>query len=184
MSDIEQMKTFGRLTPAQNVTYKHGTVARRKEQLVKLVLGGEVHGSVARIAANLPIADREAFIRAVIGHVHVTPFGMCLHDYAALPCQEDHACLSCGEYTRVKGDEESRQNILEARRGAIIALEVASRALIDEPWSREFAEQHIASAQKKIAGCEAALAIDDLPIESPEPLKVFPNIPSRFKALT
>ena len=184
MSDIEQLKLFGRTSIAQNYTYKHGTVAHRKEQMVKLVLGGEVHGSVARIAANLPIEDREAFIRAVIGHVHVTPFGMCIHDYAALPCQEDHACLNeCGDYLRVKNDEESRQNILEAQRGALIALEVASRALLDEPWSKEFAEPHIAAAKKKFECCAVALAIDDRPIESPDPIKVFPHAPSRFKAL-
>jgi hypothetical protein len=183
MTDIEQMKLFGRRTASQNHTYKHGTVARRKDQLVKAVLGGEVHGSVARIAQNLPVEDREAFIRAVIGYVHVTPFGICIHDFAALPCQEDHQCLHCGDYTRVKGDEESRKNILEARRGALAALEVASRALVEQSWAKEFAEKHIAAAQKKIEGCDAALAIDDLPIESPDPMKVFPHAPSLFKAL-
>ena len=183
MTDIEQMKLFGRTTSSQNHTYKHGTVARRKEQLVKAVLGGEVHGSVARIAQNLPIEDREAFIRAAIGYVHVTPFGICIHDFAALPCQEDHQCLHCGDYTRVKGDEESRKNILEARRGALASLEVASRALVEQPWAAEFAEKHIAVAKTKIEGCDAALAIDGLPMESPDPMKVFPHAPSLFKAL-
>jgi hypothetical protein len=184
LTDIEQMKMFGRTSSAQNNTYKHGMVAHRKEALTKLILRGEVHGSVARIAQNLPVENREAFIKAVIGHVHITPFGICIHDFAALPCQEDHQCVNCGDYERVKGDEESRQNLLEARRSASIALEIASRALVEEPWSREFAEQHMASAQKKIDGIEAALAIDVLPAEeSPDPIKVFPHLPSMFKAL-
>ncbi|MGB4074138.1 hypothetical protein [Pseudomonas sp.] len=47
--------------------------------------------------------------------IHLTPYGVCVHDFASEPCPKMGACLDCGRLGCVKGDDVKLSNLKEER---------------------------------------------------------------------
>ena len=45
------------------------------------------------------------------GAVHVTEFGVCVHDFTMSPCEKYRDCLNCTEQVCIKGDEKRLSRI-------------------------------------------------------------------------
>jgi hypothetical protein len=184
LSDVDLAKWMGRKDISQNAVYKHGTLVQRTNAAKDLILLGQTHGRVARIAAQVPVDERKVFLDGTIEAVHNTSLGLCLHNFAASPCPDHHECLrGCGDYLRVKGDQDQRKALLELRGKEIAALESHQRALTEGFYG---ADKWAESSKQHLAGIEAALAIDDTPHEGPDHhvvTPVFPNAPSKRKEL-
>jgi hypothetical protein len=184
LSDVDLAKWMGRKDITQNAVYKHGTLVQRTNAAKDLILSGQTHGRVARIAAHIPIDERRDFLDGTIEAVHNTSLGLCLHNFAASPCPDHHECLrGCGDYLRVKGDEDQRRALLDLRNKEIAALENHERALSEGFYG---ADKWAESSKQNLAGISAALAIDDTPsggtaVNTAVP--VFPNAPSKRKEL-
>lgn len=184
LSDVDLAKWMGRKDISQNAVYKHGTLVQRTNAAKDLILAGQTHGRVARIAAQLPVDERKAFLDGTIEAVHNTSLGLCLHNFAASPCPDHHECLrGCGDYLRVKGDLDQRKALLELRNKELAALESHQRALTEGFYG---ADKWTNSSKQHLAGINAALAIDDVVDANEDPnatVPVFPNAPSKRKEL-
>jgi hypothetical protein len=184
LSDVDLAKWMGRKDIAQNAVYKHGTLVQRTNAAKDLILSGQTHGRVARIAAQIPVDERKKFLDGTIEAVHNTGLGLCLHNFAASPCPDHHECLrGCGDYLRVKGDQDQRRALLELKNKELVALESHQRALAEGFYG---ADRWNDSSKQHLAGIDAALAVDDIPSEAMDdraPTPVFPNAPSKRKEL-
>lgn len=47
--------------------------------------------------------------------IHLTPYGVCVHNFASEPCPKMGACLDCGRLGCVKGDDVKLSNLKEER---------------------------------------------------------------------
>ncbi len=67
-------------------------------------------GPVGEVAQHTPITTQE-FNLMERGAVHVTEFGVCVHDYTMAPCEKFRDCLNCQEQVCLKGDDERLKRI-------------------------------------------------------------------------
>jgi hypothetical protein len=105
LSQLEVAKWSGRADMKQNRTYNHVSeyelVARAEQLDTSLTL----FGPPGEVGIQLPITIAE-FNTLEKGAVHVTEFGVCVHDFTMSPCDKYRDCLNCAEQVCIKGDTE------------------------------------------------------------------------------
>jgi hypothetical protein len=155
LSDVELARWMGRRDLKQNEAYKHGTVEQRTRWAREMIDKGALAGPVARVAHALPADERDKFLDAAVEAVHFTPYGVCVHNFAASPCEYHLACFrGCPDYLRLKGNTEERHALHRLREDTLVTLKKARSAEGDRSgWARH--------AEETLRGLDAALAIDD-----------------------
>jgi len=105
LSQLEIAKWSGRADIKQNRTYNHMSeyemVARAEELDTSLTL----FGPSGEVSKHVPITLQE-FNMLEKGPLHITEFGVCVHDYTMTPCSKFRDCLNCNEQVCIKGDHE------------------------------------------------------------------------------
>jgi len=160
LSDMELALWMGRRSVAHNAAYKHGTVAERAKWAEKALDEGMLSGDLIELynTINDPV-EKKIFVETFLGIIHFTPFGACSHNFALDPCPKHLKCLSgCGDYMRTKGDQEERRNIQELRDFTSQDLEKAKLALSEGEYG---SNNWVTHNEKIVAGCDAALAVDN-----------------------
>jgi hypothetical protein len=106
---------------------------------------------------ELPRSKRDVFLEAEIQAVHVTAFGLCLHDFAVTPCPYHLNCVrGCADYLRTKGSSSERHHLVQIQRGTERALAGATaRGAVAKAW--------IAHCEETLDGVRKALAVDEDP---------------------
>lgn len=93
--------------------------------------------------------------------IHLTPYGVCVHNFASEPCPKMGACLDCGRLGCVKGDDVKLSNLKEERddlkRRLDKALDAQSRGLFG-------ASESAKKLGEKLFKCEALIHT----LENPE----------------
>ena len=110
LSQLQIAKWSGRVEINQNRTYNHMSeyemVAKAEELDASLTLFGP-SGEVDKF---MPITIQE-FNTMEKGAVHVTEFGVCVHDFTMSPCEKYRDCLNCSEQVCIKGEQEKLSRI-------------------------------------------------------------------------
>ena len=93
--------------------------------------------------------------------IHLTPYGVCVHNFASEPCPKMGACLDCGRLGCVKGDDVKLSNLKEERddlkRRLDKALDAQSRGVFG-------ASESAKKLGEKLFKCEALIQT----LENPE----------------
>lgn len=93
--------------------------------------------------------------------IHLTPYGVCVHNFASEPCPKMGACLDCGRLGCVKGDDVKLSNLKEERddlkRRLDKALDAQSRGVFG-------ASESAKKLGEKLFKCEALIHT----LENPE----------------
>lgn len=134
MSDLDIAKWSGR-DISQNKAYNHVTPEETLSQIRQALDDGKTAGPMFEPPKASGIrrpVDRREFIDAQIGAAHVTDFGICVHDYSLLPCQNHGDCAGCAENVFVKGDQKHRDRVSTRLASAEKQLAEARRAVGDE----------------------------------------------------
>lgn len=130
LSQLQIAKWSGRANVKQNRTYNHVSeyemVARVQELDTSLALFGPSGG----VNENLPITIQEFNIFEK-GAVHITEFGVCIHDFVMSPCDKYRDCLNCNEQVCIKGKKENLKEIKFKYDEVKLQFEAAKRALDD-----------------------------------------------------
>ena len=142
---------------------------------------GKLAGRQSSFYFGLPHAQRDSYLDGEIQAVHVTPLGLCLHDFAVTPCPYHLNCVrGCSDYLRTKGSESEHWHLVQIQKATEDALSSAKKfsgrgdARIAEPWIRH--------CEETLEGVKKALAIDDQPSTSAGDLvRASPNQRSRFE---
>ena len=137
--------------------YKHLTPGERVATLRAALDSGRTKGRVAEIYFNLHDDVRDAFLEGQLQAVHVTPLGLCVHDFKVSPCPKMLNCVKdCDDYLFDTANTVHRQNLVQLRTRTQQVLKQAeaqkSRGVID------FSESWIADAKATLAGVERILA--------------------------
>lgn len=138
MTLLQQTLAMGRKSATQTATYQHPTPAEASHLLRQLqqlqyqdkiplvqagIRAGTIQGPLTRTYRHLlqrsPV-DAESFLQTFAGGAHVTPWGICTHDFALSPCQRYLQCFdSCRHYHRTMDSGETAR--LQALRSNMAA---------------------------------------------------------------
>jgi hypothetical protein len=105
LSQLEIAKWSGRADLKQNRTYNHMSEYEMVAKAEALDTSLTLFGPSGEIDKYLPITIQE-FNTLEKGAVHVTEFGVCVHDYTMTPCEKFRDCLNCHEQVCIKGENE------------------------------------------------------------------------------
>ncbi|HTJ77835.1 MAG TPA: hypothetical protein VL357_02470 [Rariglobus sp.] len=165
VSDLDLAQWMGRHDLRQNEAYKHLKASTRTAIAREMVLDGRAEGSIARTARTIndPV-ERAKYVESRIQAAHVTPYGMCAHNFAAAPCTRHLNCLSgatgrgCGELLRTKGSEDERAELKKLKKETEENLEKAKSAMAEGDYG---SSQWIQAHENTLRGITAALAVDN-----------------------
>lgn len=151
---------LGRESRRQTDTYRHATPDERLQWVKQGIRDGQIRGAVADAYFTLPLAERDSFLEGQVQAVHVTPMGICVHDFAVEPCPYHLNCLrGCPDYLRTRGDDRERRHLLRLKADTEEALAHVQRLAIEEGsvTVQAWMDHH----EQTLRGIEAALAVDD-----------------------
>ena len=178
LSNMEEARWMGRVNPQQNRSYQHLDRQERIDRIKDAIGAGTVRGGIADVYHRLPVAERDAFLDAAVEAAHVTPVGICVHNFATKPCEYHLQCLTgCGDYLRTAGDERERRAIIQVKTRAEATLAAAERA--QDRGGLPEAANWVAHQRRLVAGAERALAVDAAPSTvTGATIAVYPGAPS------
>jgi len=161
--------------------YKHLTPSERINTLKIALQSGRMRGAVAGIYFNLHEDVRDAFLDAQLQAVHVTPLGLCVHDFKVSPCPKMLNCVKdCDDYLFDTANTTHRQNLVQLQERTKLTLEHAvaqnSRGEVD------LSENWIDDAKATLAGVDRILST--LPNRGATLVRPHIGKGSRFKPLT
>ncbi|MHB1664807.1 MAG: integrase [bacterium] len=110
LSQQEIAKWAGRANPTQNRTYNHMSEYEMVSIAEQLDTSLSLFGPVGAVAKHIPITVQEFNILEK-GPVHITEYGICVHDYTMSPCEKYRDCINCSEQVYIKGDKERLRRI-------------------------------------------------------------------------
>jgi hypothetical protein len=161
--------------------YKHLTPSERINTLKSALQSGRTKGAVADIYFNLHDDVRDAFLEAQLQAVHVTPLGLCVHDFKVSPCPKMLNCVKdCDDYLFDTANGVHRQNLVQLQQRTKLTLENAEAQR--SRGEADLSEHWIADAKATLAGVDRILSTTPNRGET----LVRPHIGkgSRFKRLT
>lgn len=105
LSDLLQTEWFGRSNPRDTKAYQHTSRAKRALMLREDLKSGHVGGKIADQLKVVPITVRDAYLTARIQAVHDVGTGLCVHNFAQIPCERHLQCSAqCDDYLWAKND--------------------------------------------------------------------------------
>lgn len=113
LSQEQIAKWSGRADITQNRVYNHMSEFEMVAKAEALDTSLTLFGPKGEVTQHIPLATHEINLMER-GPVHVTEFGVCVHDYTMSPCEKFRDCINCQEQVCIKGDGE-RLGRLKAR---------------------------------------------------------------------
>jgi hypothetical protein len=161
--------------------YKHLTPSDRVHTLRTALQSGRTRGRIADIYFNLQDDVRDVFLEAQLQAVHVTPLGLCVHDFKVSPCPKLLNCVKdCDDYLFDTANTVHRQNLVQLRERTKLSLDQVeaqkSRGEVD------LSESWIADAKATLSGVDRILSAT--PNRGESLLRPHAGRGSRFKPLT
>ena len=136
--------------------YKHLTPSERVETFQAALKRGGLRGPVVDMYFSLYGDVREAFINGQLQAVHVTPLGLCIHDFKVSPCPKFLNCVNdCEDYVL----DTSNQNHING----LVLLQVRTKETLDQALQQraaggdEHTENWIAAGEATLRGVDRIL---------------------------
>lgn len=158
--------------------YKLLTTEERLRMLRAALQSGKLQGEVAQQYFSIidPV-EREAWLSTRAMAVHVSPFGLCVHDFAVTPCKYALNCLrGCSDYLRDTSCEAQTTNLVQLRRRSVMALSMAETRAAE--GRDDLAEAWVEDARETVRGID--LVLEAQPAEGESLIRPFSGNPSRF----
>jgi hypothetical protein len=130
LSQLQIAKWSGRAEVNQNRTYNHMSEYEMVALAEELDTSLTLFGPSGEVAKHVPISIQE-FNTMEKGAVHVTEFGVCVHDFTMSPCEKYRDCLNCSEQVCVKGEHEKLDRIKKRLEHVEIQFKAAKQAIDD-----------------------------------------------------
>ena len=109
MDDYTLAQWAGRTRIEDNQYYDHRTQEERNAE-VRSLLHPKRPTTLERYKGGVPITYRELGVDRP-GVAKATLYGLCLHDFAMLPCQKQRKCMTCKEHVCIKGKHVTLERI-------------------------------------------------------------------------
>lgn len=173
MSNVQQALALGRKSLNQNNTYQHASLkektsiqrdfiefSNQKNKISFLkdsIINNDIQGPLAETFHSLILKDESKaneFLNTHATSVHVTPFGLCTHDYSQSPCQKHLQCWNnCSHLHRTNDPEETKRikELLHQTKKALKNIEKSNETYGVSKWVVDY--------NVKISNLEKALKI-------------------------
>lgn len=110
LSQEQLAKWSGRADIKQNRVYNHMSEYEMVALAEALDTTLTCFGPQGVVSPHPPITTQEINLMER-GPIHITEFGICVHDYTMSPCEKFRDCLNCQEQICIKGEDERLQRI-------------------------------------------------------------------------
>jgi hypothetical protein len=108
--------------------YKHLTPDQRLATLKAALKRGQLRGTLADMYFAIEDDLRDVFLENQLQAVHVTAFGLCVHDFKVAPCPMALNCVKhCRDYLHDTGDSSQRGALIQLEERVTLALDQAER---------------------------------------------------------
>ncbi len=158
--------------------YKHLTPDQRLTTLKAALKRGQLRGMLAEMYFAIEEDLRDVFLDDQLQAVHVTSFGLCVHDFKVAPCPKALNCVKhCRDYLHDTSDSNQRRALIQLEERVTLALDQAEhqRALgeadLSVNWVADLRETR-EGVREIIQAGEAA---------SGDVVQPFADHPSRYK---
>ncbi len=102
--------------------YDHRTPSERLALVKGAITDGRLRGEVSQMYFALAEEVRDGWLDAQVQAAHVTPLGLCVHDFTVTPCPNALNCArKCPEYLFDPNDAGARQRLVQLERRAVEA---------------------------------------------------------------
>ena len=160
--------------------YKHLTPDERLATLKAALKAGRVKGQIAEMYFSLKEDVRDVFLEGQLQAVHVTPLGLCVHDFQVTPCPKFLNCVKdCADYVLDTANSDHVNNLVQ--------LQVRTQLTLDQALQQrakgeaDLSENWIAEAEATLTGVQRILAAAS--IQPKAAVRPFAGKGSRFVAL-
>ncbi len=158
--------------------YKHLTPGERIATLRAALESGRTKGRVAEMYFNLHDDVRDAFLEGQLQAVHVTPLGLCVHDFKVSPCPKMLNCVKdCDDYLFDTTSDVHRRNLVQLR---VRTQQVLQHAEAQKSRNGgDLSENWIAAAKATLTGVERILSAQ--PAQGTTVVRPHSGMRSRFE---
>ncbi len=111
MSQDEISKYFARSDSKHNRVYNHMSQEEYVQKSRVLMEDSDLLPANEDISVKLPITCQQINLLIDKAPVHITEYGICVHDYSQTPCDKFRDCLNCTEQVCIKGDDEKLKRV-------------------------------------------------------------------------
>lgn len=102
LSEEQIAKWAGRADPKQNRVYNHMSEWEMVAKAEALDASRTLFGPKGEVSQHVPVSTHEINLMER-GAMHVSPWGVCSHDFIMSPCEKFRDCLNCEEHVCIKG---------------------------------------------------------------------------------
>jgi hypothetical protein len=136
--------------------YKHLTPGERLETLKAALKSGRVKGQIAEMYFNLKENVRDVFLENQLQAVHVTPLGLCVHDFKVTPCPKFLNCVKeCQDYVLDTANKGHINNLVQLHTRTELILDQARQQ--KSRGEEDLSENWIAEAEATLSGVKRIL---------------------------
>ncbi|MGA1981112.1 MAG: hypothetical protein ABSG84_01455 [Acidobacteriaceae bacterium] len=136
--------------------YRHLTPAERLETLKAALQHGRVKGQIAEMYFSLREDVRDVFLEGQFQAVHVTPLGLCVHDFKVTPCPKFLNCVKdCEDYVLDTANQTHISNLVQLQSRTEIILDQARQQ--QAKGEQDLSENWIAEAEATLTGVQHIL---------------------------
>lgn len=159
-------------------SYDKRSMAERVEAVKDLVMTGRLKGQVAQAYFRLAEDVRDEWLADQVQAMHVTPLGLCVHDFSATPCPKALNCVNdCEHYLFDPKDDGQRTQLVQLQRRTKDVLD-RTRPLVE---AGQVAPSWVEYHERTLTNVNHILDTAD---RAPEGmLRPFPNGTNRFAPL-
>ena len=157
--------------------YKHLTPEQRVATLKAALKRGQLRGRLADMYFAIEEDLRDVFLKDQLQAVHVTAFGLCVHDFKVAPCPKALNCVKqCRDFLHDTGDSGQRRALIQLEERVTLALDQAEQQ--QAAGEADLSINWVADLRETSAGVRAIL---DAGATAPsQVVQPFADHPSRF----
>jgi integrase len=138
--------------------YKHLTTVERLDALRVALKAGRIRGEIAEMYFSLQEDVRDAFLEGQLQAVHVTPLGLCVHDFKVTPCPKFLNCVKdCGDYVLDTANSTHITNLVQLQVRTKLTLDQARQQ--QGKGEEDLSENWIAEAEATLNGVQGILEV-------------------------
>lgn len=157
-------------------SYDQRSMAEKVELVKDAIVTGRLRGQVAQAYVTLANDVRDSWLEGQVQAMHVTPLGLCIHDFSATPCPLALNCLKgCKDYLHDPADQGQVHQLVQLQRRTRDVLELMAPELQAGKLAPAWVEEH----QRTLENVTRILEVDAPPDGGL--VRPFADHPSRFR---
>lgn len=114
---LDMMRWQGREHVGDLASYDERSMIEKASMVRGAIKSGRLKGQVAQAYMQMATDVRDVWLEGQVQAMHVTPLGICVHEFNATPCPRALNCLkNCPDYLHDANDAGQRHQLVQLRR--------------------------------------------------------------------